>query len=100
MFLRADRYDPREAAERMIRFLDLKKELFGTQKLVKEITLDDFDEDDMETLRSGYMQVPPYKDMAGRTILVGMLKLRKMKLLPMMLKTRRFQKLHQLYKHL
>lgn len=79
MFLRADRYNPKEAAERMIRFFDLKKSLFGTEKLVKDITMDDLDEDDMETLRSGYMQLPAYCDMAGRTILVGMLKLRKMK---------------------
>lgn len=79
MFLRADRYNPKEAAERMIRFFDLKKSLFGTEKLVKDITMDDFDEDDMETLRSGYMQLPSYCDMAGRTLVVGMLKLRKMK---------------------
>lgn len=78
-FLRADLYDPKEAAERMIRFFDLKKSLFGAEKLVKDITLDDLDEDDMETLRSGYMQLPPYTDMAGRTLLVGMLKLREMK---------------------
>jgi hypothetical protein len=78
-FLRADLYDPKEAAERMIRFFELKKSLFGTEKLVKDITIDDLDEDDMETLRSGYMQLPPYTDMAGRTILIGMLKLREMK---------------------
>lgn len=79
MFLRADRYNAKEAAERMIRFFDLKKSLFGTEKLVKDITMEDLSEDDRETLRSGYMQLPPYLDMAGRTILVGMLKLRKMK---------------------
>lgn len=80
MFLRADRYDPREAAERMIRFFDLKKSLFGAEKLVQDITLDDLTEDDLETLRSGYMQVSPYKDMSGRPIIVGLLKLRRMKM--------------------
>ncbi len=79
MFLRADRYNPKEAAERMIRFFDLKKNLFGTEKLVKNITMEDLSDDDMETLRSGYMQLPSFWDMAGRTLLVGMLKLRKMK---------------------
>ena len=79
MFLRADRYNPKEAAERMIRFFDLKKSLFGPSKLCQDITLDDLNEDDMETLRSGYLQLPPHKDMAGRTILVGMMKLRTMK---------------------
>ena len=79
MFLRADRYNPKEAAERMIRFFDLKKNLFGSEKLVKNITMEDLDEDDMETLRSGYMQIPPPCDVAGRKIVVGMIKLRKMK---------------------
>lgn len=78
-FLRADRYSPKEAAERMIRFFDLKKSLFGSEKLVKEITLLDLSADDMETMRSGYMQVSPCKDMVGRSIVVGMLKLRKIK---------------------
>ena len=79
LFIRACRYDLKEAAERMIRFFDLKRELFGKEKLVEDITLKDLSLDDMETMRSGYMQVSPYKDMAGRPIVFGILKLRKMK---------------------
>jgi hypothetical protein len=78
-FLRADLYDPKEAAERMIRFFELKRSLFGPGKLVKDITIEDLDENDMECMRSGYMQLPPFRDMAGRTLLIGMLKLREMK---------------------
>ena len=48
MFLRADRYNSEDAAERMIRFFDLKESLFGVHKLVKDITLDDLDENDIE----------------------------------------------------
>jgi hypothetical protein len=79
MFIRADRYNPQEAAARMVRWFELKKSLFGSEKLCKTITLDDLNEDDMECLRSGYMQLPPFRDMAGRVIAVGMMKLRKMK---------------------
>eukprot|EP00934_Nitzschia_sp_Nitz4_P002914 Nitzschia sp. Nitz4//scaffold95_size97785//49428//50956//NITZ4_004668-RA/size97785-augustus-gene-0.99-mRNA-1//1//CDS//3329560475//2904//frame0 len=75
-FLRADRYNSKEAAERMIRFFEVKKDLFGSAKLVKDITLSDFSDDDMDTLRSGYMQVAPRTDAVGRSIMVGMLKLR------------------------
>ena len=70
MFLRAEEYDPSDAAERMIRFFEFKKELFGVEKLVKDIALDDMDEDDMHFLGNGYCQVSPYTDTAGRTIFV------------------------------
>jgi hypothetical protein len=79
MFIRADRYNPLLAAERMVRWFELKKNLFGLEKLCKTITLDDFNEDDMECMNSGYMQLPPFRDMTGRVIAVGMMKLRKMK---------------------
>lgn len=79
MFIRADRYQPKEAAERMVRWFDLKKSLFGSFKLCKSISLDDLNDDDMECMRSGYMQLPPYRDVAGRVIAVGMMKLRKMR---------------------
>lgn len=79
MFLRADRYNSEDAAERMIRFFDLKESLFGVHKLVKDITLDDLDENDIECLKSGCYQISPLKDMAGRTITIYFIKLRKYK---------------------
>lgn len=79
MFIRADRWNTWEASERMIRFFELKLELFGTGKLCKDITLEDLDADDMESLRSGHHQLSPHKDSAGRVILVGLLALRKFK---------------------
>jgi hypothetical protein len=80
LFLRADRYAPKDAAERMVRFFELKKSLFGAEKLVKDITLDDLDEDDMDTLGTGCVQVSPLTDMTGRPIFVVLLKLRRYKL--------------------
>jgi hypothetical protein len=77
MFLVAEEYEPKEAAERMIRFFEVKKSLFGVQKLVKDITLDDLDEDDMDTLRTSCAQVSPCRDTAGRPIVIFVQKLRR-----------------------
>eukprot|EP00980_Cylindrotheca_fusiformis_P019629 scaffold6821_cov127-Cylindrotheca_fusiformis.AAC.3 len=79
MFLRANRYMsngqlryyPRRAAEHMKNFFDTKHLLFGKDKLVKEITLDDLDEDDKRSLQRGSLQVPPVRDRAGRVITVN-----------------------------
>jgi hypothetical protein len=79
MFLRSEHYTVKDAAERMIRFFDLKKALFGAEKLVKDITLEDLDEDDIECLAAGYGQISPKKDSAGRTIVIFLQKLRKFK---------------------
>jgi hypothetical protein len=79
MFLRAVRYAPKDAAERMVRFFELKKSLFGAEKLVKDITLDDLDEDDMDTLKTGCVQASPLTDMAGRPIVVTLHKLQRYK---------------------
>lgn len=79
MFVRAERYRPSEAAERMIRFFDCKKELFGTDLLVKDILLEHLSPDDMEALESGGLQVCPAKDSGGRPMLAIMLGLRRYK---------------------
>ena len=79
MFLRADHFVPRDAAKRMLNFFDEKKRLFGLEKLVKDITYDDLDMDDRETLHSGCAQISPVRDRSGRQILIFLPKLRKYK---------------------
>lgn len=79
MFVRAERYHSAEAAQRMIRFFECKRDLFGVGRLTKDITLDDLDVDDMEALESGGLQLCPAKDSAGRNIITIMLGLRKFK---------------------
>ena len=69
MFLRAESYDPYNAASRMVRFFDQKYGLFGADKLTKDITLDDLDPDDIAAVERGFYQVPPEKDCAGRKVL-------------------------------
>lgn len=68
-FLRADGFDAKQAARRMIRFFDEKLKLFGPDLLCKNVTLSDLKEADLEILRSGQFQILSETDQAGRRIL-------------------------------
>ena len=68
-FLRSEKFDVKKAAERMIKFFDIKLQLFGQEKLCKDITLQDFDQDDMMCMKSGYIQLLPIRDQSGRVAL-------------------------------
>jgi hypothetical protein len=72
MFLRADRFDVEKAVSRMAEFLEIKKYLFGMEKLGKTITLDDLDRNDRASLESGFLQVLPVRDTASRLVFVLM----------------------------
>ncbi|MHA7865834.1 hypothetical protein, partial [Flagellimonas marinaquae] len=70
MFLRADSFNAMAAARRLVAHFDSKLDLFGLEKLVKDITQEDLSEDDLEALYSGSSQVlPEMKDRAGRPFL-------------------------------
>jgi hypothetical protein len=71
MFLRATEGDTKKAAKRLTRHFKTKMRLFGEDKLVNDIVLDDLSEDDMEALESGGFQVLKKPDAAGRSILFG-----------------------------
>ena len=68
MFLRANEYDPHRSAEMIVAHFEEKLELFGEDKLTKQIELCDLSDDDMESLRSGGLQIASSKDKAGRII--------------------------------
>jgi hypothetical protein len=68
-FLRAHRFDPKAAAECLASFFESKRDLFGPQNLIKDITLDDLDGDDMDLLMRGGYQLLPLRDSAGRLVL-------------------------------
>eukprot|EP00980_Cylindrotheca_fusiformis_P019708 scaffold6883_cov113-Cylindrotheca_fusiformis.AAC.1 len=70
-FLRATLFDPKKAALRMVRFFDLKLELFGTENLAKTITFEDLGENSMNALRQGPIQVLPSRDNQGRAVIVS-----------------------------
>ena len=68
--LRAERYNSKAAAARMVRFFSFKEMLFGEEKLVKDIHLEDLNESDLMALRSGYCQMFPERDRSGRPVLL------------------------------
>jgi hypothetical protein len=76
MFLRAESFQPKEAAVRIIRFFKEKLLLFGPEKLTKSIVYADLSEDDIESLECGALQVLPQVDRAGRKILFALPRLR------------------------
>ncbi|CAB9521386.1 Transfer protein [Seminavis robusta] len=67
-FLRADLLDAKKAAHRMARHFKAKMDLFGRDKLVKDITQDDLDDATLAALYSGYCQFLPLRDRAGRMV--------------------------------
>jgi hypothetical protein len=67
-FLRAERFVPKNAATRLVGFLEEKLKLFGPKPLARELLLSDLNQDDMVLLRSGYFSMVPLTDSAGRFI--------------------------------
>ena len=68
--LRADDYNPEKAAERLVSFFTFKSQLFGSDKLGREILMDDLDENDKACFEQGTIQILKEKDRAGRTVIV------------------------------
>ncbi|CAJ1935993.1 unnamed protein product [Cylindrotheca closterium] len=71
IFLRCNRYDPKASAEQIIRFFDLKQELFGEASLTRDITSQDLTEQDMDALMNGRVQISNATDRSGRLIVLG-----------------------------
>jgi len=67
-FLRCELFDAPKAAMRMMKFLGVVSDLFGTVVLQRPITFMDFSKDEEKLYRKGYIQVLPYRDRAGRVI--------------------------------
>ena len=68
MFLRADQFHAKNAALRLIRHFELKRDLFGVEKLAVEITQDDLDKETMDCLYVGYAQFLTIPDRSNRFI--------------------------------
>jgi hypothetical protein len=75
MFLRSEYFDAQKAAIRLVKYLQGKVEYFGPGVLVRPLYLTDLDENDQKTLRSGYLQILPARDRAGRVVLGNFKKL-------------------------
>ena len=68
-FLRCELFDAKKAAIRMIKYLDFVLEDFGESALKRPIKITDFTKKEMKILRSGFLQLLPYRDRTGRPIL-------------------------------
>mgnify|MGYP005680628475 CR=1 FL=1 len=70
MFLRADNYQARPAAMRLVEHFKYKLELFGEDCLVRDIMYSDLTDGDKSVLHSGLVQTTPLTDRAGRPIII------------------------------
>lgn len=70
-FLRAERFDAVATAQRLVLHFQIKQELFGDEKLGREILLQDIreDEDDWDSMQRGFMQVLSKRDYSGRQVI-------------------------------
>eukprot|EP00980_Cylindrotheca_fusiformis_P023617 scaffold10675_cov89-Cylindrotheca_fusiformis.AAC.4 len=68
MFLRASDYDPKASVRRLLIFLEVQNSLFGKEKIGKKILLEDLDEEAIESIKSGVLQISASTDRAGRKI--------------------------------
>jgi hypothetical protein len=65
-FLHADSFDASKAAERLVRYMECKRQLFGNDVLTKPaIALKDLDE---VAIKSGGIQILPRRDTSGRPV--------------------------------
>lgn len=71
-FLRAQLYDAKKAVQQMMNFLKHKATYFGEDKLTKDITISDLNEDDLRLFRSGVFNIQQDKDRSGRLVLYVM----------------------------
>ena len=71
-FLRADLYDSKKAASRMVRYFETKSELFGDERLALPIRLADLTDLEVAFLKRGSFQVLHSRDTKGRAVVVSM----------------------------
>ncbi|VEU40933.1 unnamed protein product [Pseudo-nitzschia multistriata] len=67
-FLRAECFDPRKAAERMVRNLDILYRYIGRKGLCRPICIGDLDANAVAIMESGSFQLLPFRDRSGRRI--------------------------------
>ena len=70
MFLRSARFDVEMAAKKTIAFFERKLELFGQDKLVKEIFQEDLSDEDLACGRRGAILLLDQPDKAGRPVFI------------------------------
>lgn len=74
-FLRAEFFDAKKAAYRMVNYLDLLAFRFpfdnGLEVLQRPIVSEDFNDEEQNIIRKGNLQFLPFRDRSGRRVLTG-----------------------------
>ena len=70
-FLRAELFDAKGAANRIVTFLETAVELFGEFATERPIKLSDFTKKELKVFYTGRLQLLPYRDRGGRRVIVG-----------------------------
>jgi hypothetical protein len=68
-FLRAKLHDVKQSVRQMMNFLQYKATYFGEDKLARDITLSDLNQDDIDLMLSGLFHVQDGRDRSGRVII-------------------------------
>ena len=69
MFLRAERFHCWNAARRLVLHFEKKECMFGPGDVLgRDVRLEDFNQEDLDELKSGFLQVLPSRDAAGRAV--------------------------------
>mmetsp|Transcript_35772 Transcript_35772/g.86535 ORF Transcript_35772/g.86535 Transcript_35772/m.86535 type:complete len:489 (+) Transcript_35772:75-1541(+) len=67
-FLRANMHNVGKSVRHMMKFLKYKAQYFGQDKLARDITLADLNEEDMELMLSGLFHIQEGRDRMGRVV--------------------------------
>jgi hypothetical protein len=69
LFLQSENYNCKEAAALFVRHFEMKKEMFGVGPILsRDIRLADLSPRDRSVLESGFIQISPSRDAAGRVV--------------------------------
>ena len=74
-FLRAEDYDIELAAGRVNRYLQFKRDNFGSNCMARPVTMDDLDSETSRCVKSGCLQILPLLDQAKRPVILCFLPL-------------------------
>jgi hypothetical protein len=69
-FLRADHFEVKKSEVRLARYFKAKMELFGEDKIVRDIVQDDLNAEDLAVLHYGSPHILPLRDRSGRVVSV------------------------------
>lgn len=70
MFLRAEMFNVARAVTRMLLFLEKKAKFFGADTIGRPLRLSDLDGETLKVLQSGDLQILPFRDRAGRPVIL------------------------------